>query len=80
MYGRELDGQNLTLSASGWTYDNTFVLYDYETETMWFHQGEELIGIGGPNAGRRLPTVPSVSESFSEFSERHPNTSFLDND
>lgn len=78
MYSRELDGQLLTLSASGWTYDNTFVLYDYETETMWFHREDELVGIGGPLAGRRLPTIPSETGSFAEFFERFPDTKYLD--
>ena len=30
MYSRELDGTVLTLAASGWTYQSTFVLYDRE--------------------------------------------------
>ena len=35
----------LTLAASGWTIDNLFVLYDHETESLWFS------GFGG--GGRR---------------------------
>ncbi len=42
VYSREIDGEILTLSASGWTYGRIFVLYDYETESMWFHlQGDD---------------------------------------
>ena len=37
MYSRELDGKELTLRASGWTYKNTFVLYDRQTESLWYH-------------------------------------------
>ncbi len=37
MYGRTHEnGQVLTLAASGWTVDSLFVLYDHETESMWF--------------------------------------------
>ena len=37
MYSREIDGEILTLSAGGWTYGRTFVLFDYETESLWYH-------------------------------------------
>ena len=30
------DGRTLTLAASGWTLDDKFVLYDHETESLWF--------------------------------------------
>ncbi|MBW1822510.1 MAG: hypothetical protein JRI92_12285, partial [Deltaproteobacteria bacterium] len=33
MYSREIDDRLLTLAPSGWTYKNTFVLYDKETGT-----------------------------------------------
>ena len=36
MYSREIDGKVLTLAFSGWTYNNLFILYDYETESMWY--------------------------------------------
>ena len=45
MYSREIDGQILTLDPSGWTYHRTFVLYDYETETLWY----PLPGTRGPS-------------------------------
>ncbi|MBW1841122.1 MAG: DUF3179 domain-containing protein [Deltaproteobacteria bacterium] len=35
VYSREIDGRKLTLAPSGWTYKNTFVLYDKETGTLW---------------------------------------------
>ena len=41
VYSREIQGEVLTLSASGWTYNNTFVLYDYETESLWYHMPGE---------------------------------------
>ena len=50
MYSRELDGQVLTLGASGWTYLETFVLYDQETNSMWW-------GGAGPVGSGRLVCV-----------------------
>ena len=40
IYYREIDGRVLTLSASGWTYRSTFVLFDYETESLWYDFGD----------------------------------------
>jgi hypothetical protein len=30
VYSRQIDGRNLTLVPSGWTYDSTFVLYYFK--------------------------------------------------
>jgi hypothetical protein len=59
VYSRQIDGEVLTLAASGWTYgpdisQSTFVLVDKETESLWFPAGEqgcalplEPVGEGG---------------------------------
>ena len=56
MYGRELDGEVLTLAASGWTYSNVFILTDLETRTLWYPypEREGLLGIDGEHEGRVL--------------------------
>ncbi len=80
MYSREIDGRLLTLSASGWTYNNTFVLYDYETESLWRHlEGEDgLTCIGGVYADRKLGEFPSQQTRWVEWKQSHPGTKFLD--
>ena len=80
VYSRQLDGQTLTLAASGWTYNRTFVLYDLETETLWFPvQGQNggLTGISGPLQDRVLPVIESTRTSWSEWQELHPETKFM---
>ena len=59
VYSRQIDGNTLTLAASGWTYGqnashSTFVLMDVETGSLWFPGGEqgcalplEPVGEGG---------------------------------
>ncbi|MFC1956136.1 hypothetical protein ACFLWZ_06425 [Chloroflexota bacterium] len=59
VYSREINGNILTLTPSGWTYgedafSSTFVLMDKETESLWFPAGEqgcalplEPVGKGG---------------------------------
>ncbi len=79
MYSREIDDQVLNLSASGWTYDNTFVLYDYETESMWYHlPGEnKLTGISGAYKDRELPELTSSFVRWSAWVAENPETAFL---
>ena len=49
MYRSSWNGQRLTLAASGWTWNETFVLYDLETGSLWVG-ADTLLGpiyIGG---------------------------------
>lgn len=70
----------LTLSASGWTYRRTFVLYDYETESMWYHlQGtHSLTCISGTYADRELIELESSKTRWNTWKSGHPTTGFLD--
>ena len=79
MYSREIDDRTLTLSASGWTYRSTFVLYDIETETLWYHlRGEDgLTGINGVYADRKLPEFESTKTRWNTWRDSHPDTGFL---
>lgn len=79
MYSREIDGQVLTLSASGWTYRFTFVLYDRETESLWYHlPGDNgLTCISGFYADRKLPELESLVARWSQWKELHPDTGIL---
>lgn len=79
MYSRVIDGNILTLSASGWTYDNTFVLYDHETESMWYHlQGTDgLTCISGVYQDRFLPELPSQFIRWNAWFQDNPASKFL---
>jgi hypothetical protein len=79
VYTREIDGEILTLSASGWLYDQTFVLYDYETETVWYHLPgtDGLTGVGGFYAGRFLQEFESTITRWDRWKESHPDSEFL---
>ena len=79
MYSREIDGQVLTLSASGWTYRNTFVLFDYETESLWYHlEGTDgLTCISGKFKDRVLPEFQSTFTRWNRWVAEHPDSKFL---
>jgi len=62
VYSREIDGITLTLAASGWTYDYTFVLYDHQTESLWYHIAGTtgLTCVSGEFEDRRLEELSST--------------------
>ncbi len=80
MYSREIDEEILTLGASGWTYRNTFVLYDFETESMWYHlQGSDgLTCISGTYADRRLPQFGSTLTRWNRWKADFPASKILE--
>jgi len=79
VYSREIDGEILTLSASGWTYNNTFILFDYETESMWYHLSgtDGLTCISGTYADRVLPEFSSTLTRWSNWKSLNPNSKYL---
>ncbi len=79
MYSREIDGRVLTLAASGWTYQNTFVLYDKETRSLWYHlEGrDELTCINGFYADRKLPEFTSVRIRWNKWVAENPTSKYL---
>jgi len=79
VYSREIDGEILTLSASGWTYRNTFVLFDYETESLWYHlEGKDgLTCISGTYADRELEELPSTLTRWNSWVNSNPQSKYL---
>ncbi len=71
------------MSASGWTYGSRFVLYDYETESMWFCmdiRGENncvYTCISGVFADQRLDMYPSVKTSWDQWKANHPESKYV---
>ena len=79
MYSREIDGRVLTFAISGWLYRRTFVLYDFETESLWYPLSDAgvLLGISGAYAGRKLPAVESMLIRWDAWKYMHPDTDYL---
>jgi len=76
-------GDTLTFAPSGWTYGSTFVLYDYETESMWFpyvdfREGSTpLVCISGHYADIILSEMPSTLTTWKRWKQQHPQTKYL---
>ena len=79
MSGREIDDEALTLSASGWTYFTRFVLYDYETESMWFpiESRPQLTCVSGTYADRVLEKFEFEVTSWQTWRARHPDSKYM---
>lgn len=77
VYSRQIDNRTLTLAPSGWTYKRTFVLYDKETETLWYPYANGLMGIQGRYFKRWLPIVASVDTQWKTWKARHPESALL---
>jgi len=78
VYSRKLDGKTLTLAPSGWTYDNTFVLYDKETESLWYPNNKGLMAIQGVYFKKVLPKLKSVDTRWNKWQKKHPETKILE--
>jgi hypothetical protein len=77
VYSRRINGQILTFAPSGWTYENTFVLYDKETGSLWYPFEKGLMSIQGKLFNRRLPKIPFEDTSWRDWINKHPESSIL---
>ncbi len=79
MYSRQLNGQTLTLAPSGWTYNRTFVLYDKETESLWypFPDTGGLTAISGPHKDLFLPLLESTPTTWDKWHAEHPESKYM---
>ena len=80
MYSREIDGKNPTFASVGILYEDTFVLFDEETESLWYHlEGDiAMTAISGEYAGSRAAELPSALTTWNVWRELHPDTGYLD--
>jgi len=77
VYSREIEDLVLTLEASGWTYRQTFVLVDRETDTLWFPDNSDLQGIQGRFFKRELPGIPFELTTWKSWVETHPDSKLI---
>ena len=83
MYTRVIQDSVLTLSASGWTYNNVFVLYDNQTESLWYPMTDQekfstpLVCVSGYFADKKLMELPSQKTNWQAWKAANPNTKFM---
>lgn len=76
MYSRAVEGRTLTFASSGWTIDDTFVLYDKETESMWFPFPDEqgLTCVSGELADAFLPELEFEITRWEDWLFENPDS------
>ena len=74
------DGGVLKLAASVGLYENTFVLYDFETKSPWFTLPgtSGLTCIGGELAGQKLDEFNAIKIRWYIWIKNNNNTCLLD--
>ena len=82
MNSRVLDDTVLVMAASGWTYGSTFVLYDHQTESMWFPLEESpgvhrFRSIAGEHAGRKLDAMTGIKATWQNWMSDHPGSKLM---
>ncbi|MFC1917239.1 hypothetical protein ACFLXH_01120 [Chloroflexota bacterium] len=71
VYSREIDGNIITLTPSGWTYgedafNSVFVLMDKETESLWFPAGQEVCTLPPENIKDASCGLVGISGSYTD--------------
>ena len=78
VYDRVLDGRVLVFGNTSALYESDLVMYDHQTGSYWFQVlGEAIVG---PLTGRRLEMLPSVTTTWAQWTELHPDTRVLSRD
>ena len=76
MYGRTLEGQDLTFEASGGLIHGTLVLQDRETDSYWPIMAGR--SVAGELDGTRLPELAVASKRrWADWRDEHPDTLVL---
>lgn len=79
VYGRTLDGREVTFGTSGYTKDNVFVLYDRLTESIWYPLSHGTMdAVAGPKKGTKIRYLDKPKPmALSKWRDRHPDTKVL---
>ncbi len=79
VHGREIDGNIDEFGVSGYTYRNTFILYDRRTTSLWYPLDDtQWTAISGPRRGETIPFIeePGVVP-LGIWRQQHPETLVL---
>jgi hypothetical protein len=75
-----LNGQTLTFAASGWVWHDIFILWDYETGSLWFPGlsfpgGTDFLQcIAGPLQDQRVDALPYFRGLWKSWHGAYPTT------
>lgn len=65
-------GETLSFGHAGIFFENSFVMYDRKTDSLWIHVTGRTVW--GPLKGEQLPFVPSTVTTWQQWKGAHPQT------
>ena len=79
VYGREVDGIEVTFGTTGYTMNNVFVLYDRAAESVWYPTGDKhLEATSGAKKGTRIEFLDKPTPiPLAQWRKAHPKTRVL---
>lgn len=79
MYGREIDGHLDEFAMSGYLHQNTLLVWDKRTSSLWWPlDDEKWTAVSGPRKGEVLPFLEEPQPiTLGEWRAAHPETVVL---
>lgn len=79
MCTRELNGGTVEFGTSGYTMDQVFVLYDRDSDSIWYPQtATTLDAVGGVRKGESIDILDEPApQTLGVWMAAHPNTTVL---
>ena len=79
VYGREIDRDVTTFGTTGFTFDNTFLVYDRASESVWYPMdGDAMTAISGKRKGQTLPFLAKPERmTLAEWRAQYPDSLVL---
>ena len=75
MYARKVKDQTLDFGHRGWLYEESFLFYDYQTDSLWVQASGQAVS--GSFKGAQLDRLPATQTTWSEWRQLHPDTLVL---
>jgi hypothetical protein len=72
VYAAAVDGRDLTFGLEGSQWNDTMIMYDNETKTLWTQMFGE--SVEGPLKGKSLRSLPSIMTDWQTWKTRYPDS------
>jgi len=75
VYARKVGDEVLDFGHRGWLFEETFLFYDYQSDSLWVQATGEAVH--GKYKGTKLERLPATQTTWSEWRQLHPETRVL---
>ncbi len=79
MCTRNLDGKQVQFGTTGYTMDRIFVLYDRDTDSIWYPLGDQTFdAVAGDRRGKSIPFLAEPApQPLADWLAEHPDSQIL---